>query len=93
VDKIFAVLVVLVTIALAVLLASEEPEKKTPPPGPFNKHNILQYYGINVYKLRLDMAERICASGVPPQEALRKADEFVKALMAEDRKAVYERFP
>jgi hypothetical protein len=84
-------------LAFAVFAYSQEVPPRGPHilvarPGPMSKTNIIQFYGNSVFKIRLEMAERYAATGDSPETSLRKADDFVRALQAEDRKEVYERF-
>jgi hypothetical protein len=94
-EGVFAIGVAIAVLAIAIFASSQEiqaPHRLVARPGPMSKTNIVQFYGVPVFKIRLDMAERYAAAGDNPQDSLRKADDFVHALQAEDRKEVYERF-
>jgi len=51
-----------------------------------NKHQILETYGKSIYQIRLDVALRLYSGPdtITPEECLRIADDFLKALSAED---------
>ena len=55
--------------------------------------DIMHLYGKSVYQIRLEMAERLFgADGYKADLALKKADEFVSALQAEDDDELKDRF-
>jgi hypothetical protein len=84
------VAVMVVVLMIGILFAQETPKHLTS--GPMTPHNIVQFYGTNVFKIRLEIAERFYGQNESAEESLHRADEFIDALLHENRKDLYERY-
>jgi len=90
-ESIYAI-IFLMGILLFALLSSSQETHRVAKPGPMTPTNVVQFYGTNVFKIRLEMAERFCAKGDSPEQSLHEADLFVHVLLSEDRKELYDKF-
>jgi hypothetical protein len=57
------------------------------------KADIMHIYDRSVYQIRLDVAAQLfCGSGLLPTKCLERADEFVRALLAEQANELSAKF-